>query len=111
MKPGRSVLGAIALQAIFLMPASAEVAYTGSCVGNVFFGSSSNCVFMKRSGPFGYARVIKVDEPRGEELEAALERDRKWVARCKPVIRQDSHGVGKYYYAASGCEFGKTDDY
>lgn len=108
----RALAGGVALQALFFMPAMADVTYSAGCIaGGGFFSGSANCVFMERDGPGGIARIYKVEEPRGEELDAALERDRKWLARCKPVIRQDAHGVGRYYYAASGCEFGKLDDY
>ena len=44
------------------------------------------------------------------ETAAAAERERKWLARCRPVARQDSLGVSRYSYAAAGCEFGKTED-
>jgi hypothetical protein len=115
MSAGRrfqALAGGFALQALVFTPAFADVAYTGGCVsGGGFFHGSGNCAFMERSGPFGISRVYKIAEPRGEELEEAMERDRKWAARCNPVIRQDAHGVGRYYYAKPGCEFGKLDDY
>jgi hypothetical protein len=44
------------------------------------------------------------------EIAESAERDRRWVARCRPVIRQDRYGVDRYEYAAPGCEYGKTDD-
>jgi hypothetical protein len=108
----QALAGGFALQTLVFAPAFADTAYTGSCVqGGGFSHGSANCVFMERSGPFGIARIYRVEEPRGEELDAAMERDRKWLARCKPVIRQDAYGVGRYYYAASSCEFGRLDDY
>jgi hypothetical protein len=55
--------------------------------------------------------VQSVPGPRDAQEEAEfLERDRKWVARCRPVIKQDRYGVGRYHYAAPGCEFGRIDD-
>lgn len=39
----------------------------------------------------------------------SAERERKWLARCRPVLRQDAYGVGRYQYAAPGCEFGRTE--
>jgi hypothetical protein len=36
----------------------------------------------------------------------AVKRDRRWVARCRPVVRQDRYGVSRYHYAAPGCMFG-----
>jgi hypothetical protein len=44
-----------------------------------------------------------------EEAESA-ERERQWVARCRPVVKQDQYGVGRYHYAAPGCEFGRFQD-
>ena len=41
-----------------------------------------------------------------EEAESA-ERERQWEARCHPVVKQDQYGVGRYQYAAPGCEFGR----
>jgi len=54
--------------------------------------------------------VIPVPKPKTEkEVAEAAERDRLWVARCKPVIRQDQYGVRRYHYAAPGCEYGKYE--
>jgi hypothetical protein len=115
MSAGRLVqilAGGIALPAMLVTSALADVTYSEGCVrGGSFVTGSGNCVFVERSGPGGIARIYKVDEPDGEALDAALERDRKWLARCKPVIRRDTYGVGRYYYAAEGCEFGKYDEY
>jgi hypothetical protein len=44
-----------------------------------------------------------------EEAESA-ERERQWAARCHPVVKQDQYGVGRYQYAAPGCEFGRFQD-
>lgn len=107
-----ALAGGVALQAVMATAALADVTYSGGCISSgAFFAGSSNCVFQKHKGAGGYPRIHKVEEPRGEELEAAMERDRKWLARCNPVVRQDAYGVGRYYYAKPGCEFGKLDDY
>jgi hypothetical protein len=45
-----------------------------------------------------------------QERAESAERDRRWVDRCRPMIRQDRYGVDRYHYAAPGCEFGKTHD-
>jgi hypothetical protein len=45
-----------------------------------------------------------------EEEAAAADRDRKWMAQCRPVLKQDAYGVSRYSYAAPGCEFGKVPD-
>jgi hypothetical protein len=58
----------------------------------------------------GFPRVIQVPAPRAEEAEERGRHERKWLARCHPVIKQDRYGVGRYFYAAPGCEFGKTED-
>ncbi len=42
-------------------------------------------------------------------LRRSRERDRKWVERCKPVMRQDAYGVSRYVYAARGCEHGRIE--
>ena len=44
------------------------------------------------------------------ETAATTERERKWLARCRPVARTDQYGVSRYSYAAAGCEFGKIED-
>jgi hypothetical protein len=58
----------------------------------------------------GLPRIIQVPAPRTEDTEERDQHARKWRARCRPVIEQDQYGVGRYYYAAPGCEFGKTED-
>jgi hypothetical protein len=44
------------------------------------------------------------------ETAASADRERKWLARCRPTARQDQFGVSRYTYAATGCGFGKTED-
>jgi hypothetical protein len=44
------------------------------------------------------------------ETAASAERERKWLARCRPVATEDPLGISRYRYAAAGCEFGKTED-
>ena len=44
-----------------------------------------------------------------EEAESA-QHERQWAARCRPVVKQDQYGVGRYQYAAPGCEFGRFQD-
>jgi len=44
------------------------------------------------------------------ETAASAERERKWLARCRPVATEDQFGISRYRYAAKGCEFGKTED-
>jgi hypothetical protein len=47
--------------------------------------------------------------PDPREEAAALERDRKWLARCRPQLRADQYGVSRYVYAAAGCEHGRLE--
>ncbi|MGB6343719.1 MAG: hypothetical protein WBG15_13445 [Xanthobacteraceae bacterium] len=82
--------------------AQADGLAAGGCVGG---GSSLNCV--GRWGEAGNAYIRTVPQPADEtERTRAADRDRKWEARCKPVIAQDRYGVPRYQYAAPGCEFG-----
>ena len=69
----------------------------------------SSCITRWSDG--GDPHIIEVPQPFSEdERDRAAARDRKWVARCKPVIHQDRYGVPRYYYAAPGCEFGRIGD-
>jgi hypothetical protein len=47
--------------------------------------------------------------PDPREEAAAVERDRKWLARCRPQLRADQYGVNRYVYAAAGCEHGRLE--
>jgi hypothetical protein len=56
------------------------------------------------------ARIIHIQRPLAETAFAqAEERDRRWIERCRPVIHRDRYGVGRYSYAARGCEFGPLE--
>jgi hypothetical protein len=103
----RLLMGGVAALALLGAPATFDRAYAGgvetfNCVG--YYGSVS-CVRRWDWGAEPRERPLTEQE----EAESA-ERHRKWVARCRPVIRQDQFGVGRYYYAAPGCEFGKFQD-
>lgn len=103
-------LSGVALVVAGTASASANAVYRDSCIGSGSFrGGSSNCVTIWRENGNGASGIYKIAEPQGEALKAALERDRKWEARCKPVLRTDAYGVGRYTYAARGCEFGQID--
>ena len=74
-----------------------------SCVGSWGLGS---CVTH-------WYKTWDDDRPRQkteQEIAESAERDRKWVARCRPVLRQDRYGVDRYEYAAPGCDYGRTQD-
>lgn len=89
-------------------PVTAQVTDTvvGSCV---FAGGGVHCVRQYRYGDRG-DNVRKLREPSAEELAELRERERRWVERCRPALRQDAHGVNRYVYAAPGCEYGRDQD-
>lgn len=82
------------------MPASAEgVASCGGGRGYV------GCIW--RNGTAN-THVRKLPEPKSEQEKAeSAQRERLWVARCRPRMTVDDLGVQRYAYAAAGCEFGK----
>lgn len=84
-------------------PVNADGIDVTSCVGS--FGSFS-CV--ERWGPAGDP-LVRLPPALQQDAESA-ERERKWAARCHPVVKQDQYGVVRYRYAAPGCEFGRFQD-
>lgn len=79
---------------------------TTGCVGS---WRSFSCV--TRWGRAGDPFVRLVPQPvDAAEQARAVERDRRWVSRCRPVITQDRYGVARYHYAMPGCEFGIGED-
>jgi hypothetical protein len=112
---GRAVLrlglsAAAVLAATLLAPASAraqaEDRWSETCVRS--YGVFS-CVEQWGAGG-GIAKVILVAPRDEKEAAASAERDRLWVARCRPVSRTDAYGVSRLRYAAPGCEFGRYQD-
>jgi hypothetical protein len=102
---------ALALALSALPQAARAEVWTSSCVGGWHVG---NCVVNYRD----YARDTYVRHVPGafdefylseRERKAAVARDRKWVAFCKPVVVTDRYGVGRYLYAKPGCEFGRSE--
>ncbi len=79
----------------------------GSCV---FSGGLGHCVQQYRYGDAGNNGIQSMQGLSAEDLAESRERERKWVERCRPVVRQDAYGVGRYVYAARGCEFGRMED-
>jgi hypothetical protein len=99
----RLACGATGLVLLATSIASAQgaggVAITTCAGGFLTFG----CV--ERWGPAVDPNIRTV--PRDPKDDAVLaERDARWMARCRPVIRQDRYGVPRYHYAAAGCEHG-----
>jgi hypothetical protein len=79
----------------------------GSCV---YAYGMVNCVRQFRYGDTGNKGVQNLKEPSEEQAAESRERERQWVARCQPALRQDGYGVSRYQYAAQGCEYGKFED-
>jgi hypothetical protein len=82
-------------------------AFSLSCVKS---GASFICV-ADSDNRHGVARILEI-RPTGaaEQETASAQRERDWIARCRPLIRQDRYGVSRYRYVAPGCEFGKSGD-
>lgn len=82
-----------------------ERATTVHCIGR--WGSVS-CIRFRRA--WIHPHIARVPQPVSEQDRADAEaRDRRWVERCQPVIRQDQYGMPRYTYAAAGCEYGRLD--
>jgi hypothetical protein len=77
-------------------------------VGSTSAYGSDSCVEIRRELANPY--VIHVPPPQTEkDVADVAARERLWQARCRPVIRQDIHGVRRYQYAAPGCDYGKYE--
>jgi hypothetical protein len=108
MHPCRGVALALALLGA---PVIFAPAYAGGIEITNCFGAFRTFSCITQWGPRVDPNVREVPGPRDAQEEAEfIARDRKWVARCRPVIRQDQYGVGRYHYAAPGCEFGRLQD-
>ena len=107
----RVIVYALALSAWPAMPQAAFAQrVTDTVVSScVFSGGLGHCV-RHRYGDAGAAGVKTSGEPSAEDAAEIRERERKWAERCRPVVRQDAYGVGRYVYAARGCEYGRIDD-
>ena len=100
-------LGAL-FGALLLAPVSTARAQSAAltCVGS---GASLSCV--GRVGPGTIPQIVHLREPLGErEMAEAAARDRRWLARCEPIIRQDRNGVRRYLYAAPDCDVGRFEN-
>ena len=103
-------LAALALLVLSMMSAPARSQPEGISAFNCYgTRNMESCVHTQRKGPFN-PHLISVPGPQADEDRAAAEaRDRRWVARCRPLIRQDRYGMPRYSYSAPGCEFGRLD--
>ena len=107
-RPLMSGIAALALLAtpIGFAPAHADGTGAASCVGS--YGSVACAGYW---GPRVDTHIRRYAAPKDEQLEKeAAARERQWVARCRPVLKQDRYGVSRYEYTAPGCEFGRTQD-
>ena len=86
------------------VPAFADGIRNTTCLTS---GGGISCTTLWQRTGGGQVLPWQID-PR--ETAANAERERRWLARCRPVARQDQFGVSRYSYAAAGCEFGKTED-
>jgi hypothetical protein len=107
-RPLTTSIAALALLAtsVGLAPARAEGSAVLNCVGS---RGSVSCA--AHWGPRGETHIRRYLPPRDEQLEReAAARERRWVTRCRPVLKEDAYGVSRYEYAAPGCEFGRTQE-
>lgn len=97
----------IIVAAALLLGLSTTQALGGSYFAHTSCGRHSCTTFV---GPmrWGPARIIHVPPALDHDGEVAR-RDAKWVAFCEPKIVLDSLGVGRYVYAQSGCEHGRSE--
>ena len=85
------------------LPAQADSVRATNCT---FAGGSISCTTTRRRGVVN-PHIIQVPQPTSEkDIQEQQRRDRQWEARCRPVIKPDQYGVGRYTYAQPGCEFG-----
>jgi hypothetical protein len=93
------------------MPAKAQQRTTDTVVGScVYSGGGSHCVRQYRYGDPGNRGIQSLREPIPEEVAELRDREMRWVERCQPMLRRDAYGVGRYVYAARGCEYGRDSD-
>jgi hypothetical protein len=79
---------------------------TTSCVRT---GGAATCTSIWRSGLGGSAEPALWTPRAQRDAAASAERERLWLARCRPVAEFDRYGVKRYRYAAAGCEFGRYE--
>jgi len=97
--------------AIVLSVVTLTAAYAGNIAGQSCVGTSSsfNCVDHSATSGDPYVRIVPDAVSEGEKAQM-MERDHRWLARCRPLVQRDSYGVARYYYASPGCEFGIGSD-
>ena len=106
LRPAAQVGTAMLLSLVTLTAAYAGNVADQSCVGTA---RSFNCVDNWATSGDPYVRIVP-DAVSEAEKAQTMERDHRWLARCRPLVQRDSYGVARYYYAAPGCEFGIGSD-
>jgi hypothetical protein len=105
----RPLIGDVALALLAATVAVAPAFAGGGALSCVRSGGLVSCAAQwNLNGDPPVQSAPAARDPRAE-AEAA-ERERAWVARCRPIIRQDQYGVPRYRYAAPGCEYGVLHD-
>ena len=92
----------IVLSVLTLSSAYAGTVVDLSCVGA---RSDFNCAAQWGTAGDPYLRVVPDALGEAERAQIAA-RERKWLARCRPIVERDIYGVARYRYSAPGCEFG-----
>jgi hypothetical protein len=83
-------------------------AQAGSAMLSCFGGRGVGTCVLNYGGGDGNPHVRTIPAPATEQDKAeSAQRERLWVARCKPQMAVDDFGVQRYTYAASACDFGK----
>ena len=76
----------------------------------MFAYGTASCVRQYRYNDAGNTGIKQYGEAAEEAAAESREREKLWVSRCRPSLREDVHGVSRYVYAAPGCEFGRFRD-
>jgi len=97
----------VAAQPARTAAASSTDTVVGSCV---YHRGARHCVQQFRYGDRGTNGIQSLREPDQQDVAEMRERERRWFARCRPLLRTDAYGVNRYVYAAPGCEYGQDRD-
>jgi hypothetical protein len=101
--------GGVAL--LLLLAAAIEPVLAGGAGALTCFRTRGSVSCVAQWGASRDPHIRQIPGARDAEEDAAIaEREKRWVARCRPVVRQDQYGVGRYHYAAPGCEYGVMHD-
>lgn len=96
----------VLMAAVTVRGARAQEIETGGCVSDMH---TFNCVSRWGTAVDPFVRIVPGPADASERRRVD-DRERRWADRCRPIIRQDRYGVGRYYYAVPGCEFGIIGD-